>query len=177
MIPWLNRAFTCLLTGQHCGRGRLWTVPTHRRRQSQASTWKTLQQEEDVQTCRPKEEVHCRREPVLDGSRDAEWWEEKMKCRHDLRRMCFRVSQLIHMILFFIISGKRYDEKVDIFSFGIVLCEVRTDVTLIICSDNKAHSLQTAVLKTASAELYRWIMTTKPWQNIIPLNALEKNNM
>lgn len=78
------------------------------------------------------------------------------------------------MILFFIISGKRYDEKVDIFSFGIVLCEVRTDVTLIICSDNKAHSLQTAVLKTASAELYRWIMTTKPWQNIIPLNALEK---
>lgn len=24
------------------------------------------------------------------------------------------------------ISGKRYDEKVDIFSFGIVLCEVRT---------------------------------------------------
>lgn len=25
-----------------------------------------------------------------------------------------------------IISGKRYDEKVDIFSFGIVLCEVRT---------------------------------------------------
>ncbi len=25
-----------------------------------------------------------------------------------------------------VISGKRYDEKVDIFSFGIVLCEVRT---------------------------------------------------
>lgn len=24
------------------------------------------------------------------------------------------------------IAGKRYDEKVDIFSFGIVLCEVRT---------------------------------------------------
>lgn len=24
------------------------------------------------------------------------------------------------------VSGKRYDEKVDIFSFGIVLCEVRT---------------------------------------------------
>lgn len=30
-----------------------------------------------------------------------------------------------------VISGKRYDEKVDIFSFGIVLCEVRTaDLTL-----------------------------------------------
>lgn len=25
-----------------------------------------------------------------------------------------------------VVSGKRYDEKVDIFSFGIVLCEVRT---------------------------------------------------
>lgn len=36
----------------------------------------------------------------------------------------FNVSPISDIVV--IIAGKRYDEKVDIFSFGIVLCEVRT---------------------------------------------------
>lgn len=41
------------------------------------------------------------------------------------------------------ISGKRYDEKVDIFSFGIVLCEVRAwnYSQLLICDDLFLYSV------------------------------------
>lgn len=56
--------------------------------------------------------------------------------------------RLLHPLLAFV-SGKRYDEKVDIFSFGIVLCEVRTNnwlqimFNLHLCRRIRNHSFET----------------------------------
>lgn len=60
-----------LSTGQHRGRCRLWIVATHRRRESEALTWKKLHQEEGVPTFRPEKKVHRGWKPLLDGPRDA----------------------------------------------------------------------------------------------------------
>lgn len=73
----------------------------------------------------PEEALHCRGKPLLDGPWDAIWSVSLHHSSHlhfGSEKSCSGddVPNLQSWL-----SGKSYDERVDIFSFGIIICEVK----------------------------------------------------
>lgn len=105
--------------GQHSGGGRFWAVTIH----VSGCAWRHVVPGYSVWSKETwsTEEIHCGGEPLLDGSRNDQWWFSRYSVVS-----CAKYVKQTQLTNFFPLIGKIYDERVDIFSFGIVLCEVRT---------------------------------------------------
>lgn len=71
----------------------------------------------------PQETLHCCGKPLLDGPRDAV---RSVSLHHLTVKKSCSTESVANFQLWLL--GKSYDERVDIFSFGIIICEVKPHI-------------------------------------------------